>query len=92
MSEELLRVENLEVQFKSGSTITKAVNGVSFSLNKKENIGIVGESGSGKSVTATSLLRLIPSPPGNISGGKIFFEGKDLLKLSDKEMQRYPRK
>ncbi len=87
MSEELLRVENLEVQFKSGSSITKAVKEVSFSLNKKETIGIVGESGSGKSVTATSLLRLIPSPPGKISGGRIIFEGKDLLKLSNKEMQ-----
>lgn len=87
MSEELLRVENLEVQFKSGSAITKAVNGVSFTLNRKENIGIVGESGSGKSVTATSLLRLIPNPPGEITGGRILFEGKDLLKLSNKEMQ-----
>ncbi|AZU64390.1 ABC transporter ATP-binding protein [Neobacillus mesonae] len=87
MSEELLKVENLEVQFKSGSAITKAVNGVSFTLNRRENIGIVGESGSGKSVTATSLLRLIPSPPGKISGGAIHFDGKDLLKLSEKEMK-----
>ncbi|MFJ5623473.1 ABC transporter ATP-binding protein [Peribacillus loiseleuriae] len=87
MSNDLLKVENLEVQFKSGATVTKAVNGVSFTLNRKENIGIVGESGSGKSVTATSLLRLIPSPPGHISGGKILFEGKDLLTLSDKEMR-----
>ncbi|GGP16785.1 ABC transporter ATP-binding protein [Oceanobacillus neutriphilus] len=88
MSDMLLKVENLEVQFRSGSTLTKAVNGVSFSLNRKENIGIVGESGSGKSVTATSLLRLIPDPPGKITGGKIIFEDKDLLKLSDKAMRK----
>ncbi|WP_156291850.1 ABC transporter ATP-binding protein [Oceanobacillus salinisoli] len=87
MPEELLRVENLQVEFRSGLTTTKAVNGVSFTLNKKENIGIVGESGSGKSVTATSLLRLIPEPPGIISDGNIFFEEKDLLKLSKKEMR-----
>lgn len=87
MSDVLLKVENLEVQFLSGSSITKAVNGVSFTLNKKENIGIVGESGSGKSVTATSLLRLIPNPPGRITGGKIVFGGKDLLTLSNKEMK-----
>lgn len=84
----LLEVKDLEVQFQSGSTVTKAVNGVNFSLNKKENIGIVGESGSGKSVTATSLLRLIPTPPGKIVGGSIHFEGKDLLKLSSKEMRK----
>ncbi|AST93882.1 peptide ABC transporter ATP-binding protein [Sutcliffiella cohnii] len=88
MSEELLQVENLQVEFRSSGKTTKAVNGVSFTLNKKESIGIVGESGSGKSVTATSLLRLIPSPPGKISGGSIHFEGKDLLKLSNKEMRK----
>lgn len=88
MSDTLLTVENLEVQFRSGSSTTKAVNGVSFSLNRKENIGIVGESGSGKSVTATSLLRLIPNPPGKITGGRIVFEDKDLLRLSDKEMRK----
>src|SRR5699024_4679747 len=72
--------------FRSGSIMTKAVNGVGFSLNKKENVGIVGESGSAKRVTATSLLRVIPSPPGEISGGKVMFEGQDLLTLSNKQM------
>jgi oligopeptide/dipeptide ABC transporter ATP-binding protein len=87
MAEYLLKVEDLEVHFRSSSSVVKAVNGVSFTLNKKETVGIVGESGSGKSVTATALLRLIPSPPGKITGGKILFEGKDLLSLSQKEMR-----
>lgn len=87
MSELLLKVEDLEVHFRSSSSVVKAVNGVSFSLNKKETLGIVGESGSGKSVTATALLRLIPNPPGKIAGGKMIFDGKDLLSLSEKEMR-----
>ncbi|WP_409971182.1 ABC transporter ATP-binding protein [Bacillus sp. Bva_UNVM-123] len=87
MSDLLLKVEDLEVHFRSSSSVVKAVNGVSFTLNKKETLGIVGESGSGKSVTATALLRLIPNPPGKIAGGKMLFEGKDLLALSDKEMR-----
>lgn len=87
MSNFLLKVEDLEVHFRSSSSVVKAVNGVSFTLNKKETLGIVGESGSGKSVTATALLRLIPSPPGKIAGGKMLFEGKDLLSLSEREMR-----
>ncbi|MET3655451.1 MULTISPECIES: ABC transporter ATP-binding protein [Sporosarcina] len=87
MSETLLRIEDLDVQFRSSSSVVKAVNGVNITLNKKETLGIVGESGSGKSVTATALMRLIPSPPGKISGGTINFDGKDLLKLSEKEMK-----
>ncbi|EON71633.1 oligopeptide transport ATP-binding protein [Lysinibacillus sphaericus OT4b.31] len=65
----------------------KAVNGVNLQLNKKETLGIVGESGSGKSVTATALMRLIPSPPGKITGGKIHFNGRDLVAISEKEMR-----
>ncbi|WP_408008483.1 ABC transporter ATP-binding protein [Pseudalkalibacillus sp. A8] len=87
MSDLLLKVEDLEVHFRSSSSVVKAVNGISFTLNKKETLGIVGESGSGKSVTATALLRLIPNPPGKIAGGKLLFEGKDLLSLSDKDMR-----
>lgn len=87
MENYLVKVEDLEVHFKSSSSVVKAVNGVSFTLNKKETLGIVGESGSGKSVTATALLRLIPTPPGKIAGGKIFFDGKDLLSLTEKEMR-----
>ncbi|NGP45724.1 ABC transporter ATP-binding protein [Bacillaceae bacterium SIJ1] len=88
MTETLLSVKDLKVEFKSGSIITKAVNGVSFDLAENENIGIVGESGSGKSVTATSLLRLIPDPPGKITGGEVNFKDKDLLKLKKNEMRK----
>jgi len=87
MSEFLLKVEDLEVHFRSSSSMVKAVNGVSFTLNKKETLGIVGESGSGKSVTATALLGLIPNPPGKIVGGRIMFDDKDLLSLTAKEMR-----
>ncbi|MCM3763801.1 ABC transporter ATP-binding protein [Neobacillus niacini] len=87
MSDVLLKVDDLEVHFRSSSSVVKAVNGVSFTLKKKETLGIVGESGSGKSVTATALLRLIPNPPGKIAGGKIQFDGKDLLALSEKQMR-----
>ncbi|MBL4769959.1 MAG: ABC transporter ATP-binding protein [Planctomycetes bacterium] len=65
-----------------------AVSGVSFDIMPNEMLGIVGESGSGKSVTALSIMRLIPDPPGKIAGGEIIFDGKDLLKLSYKEMRK----
>ncbi|MFY0519724.1 ABC transporter ATP-binding protein [Lysinibacillus sphaericus] len=87
MVERLLDVENLTVEFKSSGSTMKAVNGVNLQLNKKETLGIVGESGSGKSVTATALMRLIPSPPGKITGGKIHFNGRDLVAISEKEMR-----
>ncbi|MFD2829955.1 ABC transporter ATP-binding protein [Corticicoccus populi] len=88
MNNYLLEVKNLEVQFKSGSIVTKAVNDVSFSLGSNENIGIVGESGSGKSVTATSILKLIPSPPGNISKGEILYQGENIVKKNEREMRK----
>ena len=87
MAERLLDVENLTVEFKSSGSTMKAVNGVNLQLNKKETLGIVGESGSGKSVTATALMRLIPSPPGKITDGKIHFNGRDLVAISEKEMR-----
>ncbi|WP_153732854.1 ABC transporter ATP-binding protein [Sporosarcina obsidiansis] len=87
MSENLLSIEGLDVEFRSSSSTVKAVNGVNLTLKKKETLGIVGESGSGKSVTATALMQLIPSPPGKISNGKILFNGTDLLTLSKKEMR-----
>ncbi|GLC88147.1 ABC transporter ATP-binding protein [Lysinibacillus piscis] len=87
MTEHLLNVENLTVEFKSSGSTMKAVNGVNLQLNKKETLGIVGESGSGKSVTATALMRLIPSPPGKITDGHIYFNGRDLLQLSEKDMR-----
>jgi oligopeptide/dipeptide ABC transporter ATP-binding protein len=87
MEETILQVEDLKTYFLTRSGVVKAVDGVSFSVQKGETLGIVGESGCGKSVTALSILRLIPSPAGQIVGGKIFLRGEDLLKRSEKEMQ-----
>ncbi|MBE6082996.1 ABC transporter ATP-binding protein [Acidilutibacter cellobiosedens] len=86
MNERLLEVNNLQTYFYTSSGVVKAVDGVSFSLKKGQTLGIVGESGSGKSVTASSIVRLVPSPPGKIAGGEIIFDGKDILKLSRKEL------
>ncbi len=87
----LLEIKNLVTEFRSDGEVTKAVNNVSFTLNKGETIGIVGESGSGKSVTSLSVMRLIPNPPGEISGGEILFHGKDgvvdLVKATEKQMR-----
>ncbi len=85
--EELLRVEDLKTYFFTHEGTVKAVDGVTFSINKGETLGLVGESGCGKSVTALSIMRLIQSPPGKIVGGKIILEGKNLLDLSEKEMR-----
>ncbi len=86
MTEPLLSVEQLQTHFATTDGINRAVDGVSFHVNAGETLAIVGESGCGKSVTAMSILRLIPEPPGKIAGA-IKFQGKDLLKLSDREMR-----
>jgi peptide/nickel transport system ATP-binding protein/oligopeptide transport system ATP-binding protein len=86
--EELLKVEDLKTYFFTHEGTVKAVDGVSFTLNKGETLGLVGESGCGKSVTALSIMRLVQSPPGRIVSGKIFFEGKNLLELDEKEMRK----
>ena len=83
----LLEVNNLKVQFNTLEGVVKAVNGVSFIVEKGKTLGIVGESGCGKSVTVLSVMRLIAEPPGKISSGEIFFEGKDLLKLDKGRIQ-----
>lgn len=83
----LLEVKNLKTYFYTDDGVAKAVDDVSFSLEKGETLGIVGESGCGKSVTALSIMRLIPEPPGKIAGGEIYFKGKDVLNFSEKEMQ-----
>ena len=82
----VLEVEDLKTYFQTRWGTVKAVDGVSFDLRRGETLGIVGESGSGKSVAMLSLMRLIPTPPGQIVGGKILLEGEDLLQLSEKEM------
>lgn len=88
MKEAVLRVEDLRTYFFTRSGAVKAVDGVSFSVGEGETLGIVGESGSGKSVTALSILRMVPAPAGRIVGGKIFLRGEDLLQKSEREMQR----
>ena len=82
----LLSVKNLSVHFVTGSGTVKAVDRISYGLNAGETLGIVGESGCGKSVSALSLLRLIPNPPGKIVSGEILFDGRDLLKASKEEI------
>jgi oligopeptide transport system ATP-binding protein len=84
----LLDVRNLHTVFATGDGVVHAVNGVSYTVKPGEALGLVGESGGGKSVSALSLMRLIPNPPGRISDGEILFDGRDLLKLSDEEMRR----
>lgn len=88
MAERLLEVEDLRTYFYTEDGVVPAVDGISFTLDKGKTLGIVGESGCGKSVTSLSVMRLIASPPGKIVSGKISFEGKDLLKISEKEMRK----
>jgi oligopeptide transport system ATP-binding protein len=83
----LLEVKDLRTQFFTQDGIVKAVNGISYTVNEGETLGIVGESGSGKSVGVMSLIRLIPSPPGKIVDGQVIFDGQDLLKISDDEIR-----
>ena len=83
----LLEVENLQTHFRTADAVNRAVDGVSFHVHEGETLAVVGESGCGKSVTAMSILRLIPEPPGKIAGS-IRFKGRDLLKLSDREMRK----
>jgi oligopeptide/dipeptide ABC transporter ATP-binding protein len=84
----LLEVKNLVTQFKVDKTkIISAVDNVSFSIDEGETLAIVGESGSGKSVTALSVMQLVPNPPGHIESGEIFFQGEDLLKKSAAQMR-----
>ncbi|MSQ08525.1 MAG: ABC transporter ATP-binding protein [Dehalococcoidia bacterium] len=86
--EPLLQVRDLKTYFYSPSSVVRAVDGVTFDLREGETLGLVGESGCGKSVTALTLMRLIPNPPGRIVGGEVIFKGRDLLKLSDSEMRK----
>ncbi len=83
----LLEVRNLETRFYTQEGVVKAVNGISYTLDEGETLGVVGESGCGKSVSVLSMMRLIPSPPGKITGGEVLFEGQDLLKMSQEEIR-----
>lgn len=83
----LLQVNNLKTYFHTSEGAVKAVDGVSFSLSRGETLGLVGESGCGKSVTALSVMRLIPNPPGKIEEGEVFLEGRDILRLPMEEVR-----
>jgi len=86
--EALLKVDDLKTYFYTKEGEVPAVDGVNFELDEGETLGLVGESGSGKSVSALSILRLIPDPPGEIVGGSIEFEGRELTEVSDRDMQQ----
>ncbi|HLB25794.1 MAG TPA: ABC transporter ATP-binding protein [Nitrospirota bacterium] len=84
----LLSIKDLRTQFRTREGSFLAVDGISFDVFPGEILGLVGESGCGKSVTALSILRILPDPPGKVAGGEIFFEGRDLLKVPEPEMRK----
>src|SRR3954468_5501651 len=83
----IIQIRNLSVQFQTDDGIINAVKKISFDVPRGKTVGLVGESGSGKSVTSLAVMRLIPNPPGKITGGEILLNGKDLLKISESEMR-----
>ncbi len=87
LAEPLLQVRNLKTQFFTEEGVVNAVNGVSYDVQKGEILGLVGESGCGKTVSALSILRLIPNPPGKIVEGEVIFEGEDILKMDEDEVR-----
>jgi len=87
-AEAILEIKNLKTHFHTPDGVVKAVDGVTYDLHAGETLGVVGESGCGKSVTALSILRLIPEPPGRITGDGIFFEGEDLTQLPTRELRK----
>jgi len=84
----LLEVNDLKTRFFTQDGVVKAVNGISFELQPGETLGVVGESGCGKSVSMLSIMGLIPDPPGKVTEGEVIFEGRDLLKMSSREMRQ----
>ena len=87
-AETILQIEDLQTHFFTAVGTVRAVDGVSYALKAGETLGVVGESGCGKSVTALSVLRLVANPPGRIVGGAVRFQGRNLLEISDAEMER----
>lgn len=86
--ENILEVNNLKTYYATDAGTARAVDGVSFSIRRNMTLGVVGESGCGKSVTALSIMRLVPDPPGYFAGGEIIWKGRDLLQLKEEEMRR----
>ncbi len=87
-SKELIRIEDLEIHYETDDGVVYALNGVSLHVNEGETLGLVGETGAGKTTLAKGILRLIPSPPGRIVKGKVFFEGEDILSFSENDMHK----
>ena len=83
----LLAIRDLHTEFRTGAGVVRAVDGISYTVDPGETVAIVGESGSGKSVSAMSILRLIPDPPGRITQGEVLFDGRDLMGLTEEEMR-----
>jgi oligopeptide/dipeptide ABC transporter ATP-binding protein len=88
MKDMLLSVQNLKVHFRGDETLARALDGVSYDIRKGETVCLVGESGCGKTVSALTILGLIPRPPGEMAGGKILFHGRNLLELGEEEIQK----
>ena len=88
MSEKILEIKDLFVQYTAGKDIVRAVNGISLTLEQGESLGLVGETGAGKTTTALSIMRLIPHPPGKITGGEIRYRGENLMEKSEAEMRK----
>src|SRR5256885_2408578 len=84
----LLEVKELHTEFRTGAGVVRAVDGISYTVDPGETVAIVGESGSGKSVSALSVMRLIPDPPGRVTGGEVWFGGRDLMTLSEEQMRQ----
>src|SRR5690242_13032869 len=84
----LLEINNLKLDFVSGGSTLRAVDGLSLTIDAGETVCLVGESGCGKSVTALSIARLVPEPPARYAGGKILLEGRDVLKLPKSELRK----
>lgn len=88
MGEKILEVQNLKTYFRTEAGLVKAVNDVSFSIEKGKTLGIVGESGCGKSITSLSIMGLVETPPGEIAGGRILFGGENLLEMNEDQMRK----
>ena len=88
MSENLLEVKDLSIHYTVDKSVVKAVNNISFTIKKGEALGLVGETGAGKTTTALGIMRLVPSPPGKIVSGEVYYNGENLFKKSEAEMRK----